>query len=241
MRRLALSLLAAVAATGCVGTSDTCDVRNVTVTWNDGFDGPDAAFIGRLCPGAGVGYVDLFLDGQYVGRWNCGDYGATITGVQTGSYTLTAEGISGNGSTILYRQDVAVNVSGCGDFAIAVVPGAGTVNLQYAFFQNGAMLPPAQQVCAPSSFLWLSIFDVIANQGAVLSDAGSNPNAYTCGGTFQLALPEGNYTLDWMEERGPGGSLESADCSLRPFTLAARATTPVPVDLAIDALAACTR
>jgi hypothetical protein len=238
MRRLALTLAAAVLGTGCVVTADqTCDFRNVTVTWS-GFDGPDA-FINQSCAAAGVGYVDLFLSGQVVGRFNCGDYGATITGVQTGSYTLTAEGISPNGSTILFRDDVSLSASGCGDFAVPVRPAAGTVDLQYLFYQGG--VPLASQVCAPGSFLWLSIFDLAANQVAVLSDAGATANLYACGGAFALALPAGSYTLDWMEERGPTGLLESADCTHRNFNVAANASTPVPVNLALDAPGACAR
>lgn len=249
MKRLALLVAAAasLAGTGC-GSGNNCGTHDVDVTWNSGFDGPDAA-AGRQCAAAGVSYVDVYMDGGQVvgplanGHFPCGDYGVTVSGVPSGSRRVIVEGIGPDGSSILYRDDRTVPVGGCGITTIATAPAAGFVTFQYQFYDGATPLPPAGQVCAPGSYLWLSVVDQTANQVAVLSDVGSAPTAYSCGGPFTLSLPLGSFLLQWMEERGPATSyvLESADCTDRSFIIEAAATTPVPVYLNVTAPSVCAR
>jgi hypothetical protein len=244
MKRTALALAAAFLGTGCIMTDDHCDVRDVTVYWS-GFDGPGAAAIDRSCAGAGVTYVDLFLDGRQVwgdvgdGHFRCDAYGVTILDVPAGS-RLTTEGLAADGRTILYRDDRALSTS-CGSFSVTVAPAAGFADLAYVFSSGG--VPLGSQQCS-GPYLWLSVFDHVTGAQAVLADADFQPTAYACvgqGTPLSFALPVGSYTLQWMEERGPasGYTLESADCTDRPIPVAARAATTVPVSLDVNATAAC--
>ena len=235
MRRLALLLAASVLGTGCFVTNDTCNNRNVTVTWLDGFDGPAVSDVGLSCAAAGVAYVDLFLDGAPIqgpvaGHFYCVDGGATITGVRDGSQTMTVEGIASD-LTILYRHDVPVNASGCGDFGVAAIPAAGTVDLRYAF-QSGT-------TCAANpSYLWFSLFDVEANvaQPAYTVDANSSLRRfYTCPNDVVVALPAGQFRLDFMQEVVEP-SLEAFQqaaraCAIPTFAVSSRSLTTQDVTL----------
>lgn len=244
MKRTALILAAAFLGTGCIVTDDDhCDERDVTVLWS-GFAGPNAGDIDMSCETAGAQYVDLFLDGAQVvgpltdGHFACGDYGVTIVGIGGGSPILTTEGVAADGATILYRDERPVTAS-CGSTSVTVEPASGWVDLQYQFYSNGSLLDP--QVCT-GAWLWLSIRDDVAGRVTVLSDFDFEPNAISCGGPLSLWLPTGPHTLQWMEERGTqaqGYPLRSSDCTDRAFTVPARSTAPVPVDLERSNPAVC--
>ena len=242
MKRLALILAAAVLGTGCIFVDDGCNTRDVDVTWS-GFTGP-AEGSNVACGTAGVAYVDVFLDGAQVigpvsgpvadGHFNCNDYGATVRGVEGGSYVLTVEGLDGN-ENILFRDERTLSASGCGALQVATLPAAADVTLAYQFYDGPTLLTGA--ACAGPQ-LWLSIFDETANLAGVVL-ANSAATAFTCGDLPPLELALGTYSLRWMEERSAGGAVESADCTNRTFSVAG--DTSVPVHLDVNATGSCVR
>lgn len=251
MNRLLVLVLVAVASlgTGCI-VSDTCDVRTVAVRWPD-FHRADGQIVD--CAGAGVSYVNVWMDGFQVlddvgnGNFPCTLGGLDVFQVFSGPHSWTVEGTDSSGR-ILSRDWFNTSGNGCDALVQPTRPAQGRVDLRYQFTSGGA--PLANQACV-GDFLWLSIYDATANNLAVLSDLGSFPQAYTCGGDFVLNLPAGPYTLDWMEEAGPapGYALDAADCTDRAFTVFPGNPndgndgfgTPVPVSLARDATAECAR
>ncbi len=238
-RLLALAVVVSTLATGC---EETCDVRTVSVGWPT-FNRADGV-VTSSCSTAGASFIDVFIDGQFVTREDC-TFGFVDISVFSGHHVWTVEGLNRQNQIVL-RDSFVTDGDHCGTLFVDTQPAAGLVDLQYLFFQGGAPLPQPQQVCAPDSLLWLSIFDQTANDLAVLVDRNSSPTAFPCGGPLVLPLPIGDFTLDFMEERGPGPdfALESADCTPHTFTVVRGNgvnATPVPVDLAIDAPAACTR
>jgi hypothetical protein len=240
MMRLALVLAAAAFGTGCVFVDDDhdCDFRDLTVTWS-GFDGPAPSSVNLSCGAAGVAFVAVYFDGQLVSESLCADFGVTLLDVPAGGFTLTIEGVSGDGETILYRENRDLSVGGCGDFAVDARPAAGTVNLDYAF-QSGS-------ACAATpSFLWFSIFDLEANLPAATIDALSSlgeKRTFVCPADVIVELPVGTYELDFMQEVVEGPATVFTEAALAcgvplPFTVSSRATTVRAVSLA-DSGAAC--
>lgn len=225
MNRLLALVAVASLGTGCV-VDDTCDVR---IQWDD-FEAANGTF--QSCGEAGVTSVDVWVDGRLRATAPCGSHFADLT-VSGGYHFWTVEGVDDATGRIVNRHAFELDDS-CGLAAIVTRPAQGSVDLRYAFFSGGTPITP--QVCTPGSFLWLSIFDWIAGDLAVLSDADFFPEAFTCGGPFILNLPAGDYTLDWMEESGPAPSytLEAADCRDRDFLVFPGDDTAVPVDLDRD-------
>jgi hypothetical protein len=247
MNRLLVLVAFASLGTGCI-VGDTCDVRTVSIGWPS-FHRADGNPAG--CSTAGVGgvpvtSVDVWMDGMFVTNQPCNGGGVNVDLVPAGTHTWTVEGRS-DADAIVNRDSFSTSGDGCDTIIQDTQPAQGYVDLQYLFYDGATELPPLEQVCATNSLLWLSIYDQTAVDLAVLVDATHTPQVYTCGGPFILPLPIGPFTLDWMEERGPqsgGFTLESADCTDRPFTVFAgdgSNGTPVPVNLDIAAPAACTR
>jgi hypothetical protein len=234
MKRLALLLAAAVLGTGCY-TTNTCDTRDLTLTWS-GFDGP-AAGVNQACGAVGITSVDVFLDGQPVTTVPCTDYGVIIANVRSGAQLLTVEGIDGSGA-IRFRDEASINPSGCGNFSLGVRPAAGTVNLNYGF-QSGSTCASA------SSFMWFSVLDTIANQTAAVVDSLSplaDKRSFACGPDVLISLPQGSYQLDFMQEVVESPSLvftEAARACVKPgFNVASRTETNTPITL-VDTGVAC--
>ncbi len=236
MRRALLLAAAALLGSGCIVHNDNSCARTITVTWN-GFTRGDGAVL--TCGQAGVDGVDIYMNGQPVSTWNCSDLGATITGVQPGTYTLDVEGIqSGNPVRILYRDSFTVNSSACGDQLVQAQPAAGDVEVQYSFASSN--------VCTAGSFIWFSVFDQIANTEVVRVDNTTTPRKYTCGDPAGIVfqLPVGAYDLSWTEEAAPTSAttyaVTGANCTPANFTVAGAQFTPVPVVLAdVPPAAAC--
>ncbi len=228
-----LALVAVVSlGTGCV-VEDRCDVR---ILWSE-FQLSDGSFTSS-CDVAGVQWIDVWVDGG-----NGPDATVLCSSpfvdlrVSDGFHFWSVEGVAADGR-IVNRHAFELGDS-CGLGAIETTPAQGTVDFQYRFFSGGAPIDP--QVCRPGSFLWLSVFDWIANDFAFLSDDVTPPDAFTCGGSFVLEMPAGDYTLDWMEEAGPapGYALEAADCTNRDFFVDPGLSTPVTVNLDRDATNEC--
>jgi hypothetical protein len=239
MRRILLLAAAALLGSGCIvhndnaGDGGTCS-RTITVTWN-GFTAGDGAVLS--CADAFVAGVDIYMNGQPVSTWACTDGGATITGVQQGSYTLDVEGVESDGR-IAFRDEFPVTASACGDTLVHAQPAEGYVDLQYAFASSN--------VCAPGSFIWFSVLDQVASIEAALVDRTTAPRTYACGdpaGIF-FPLPAGPHRLRWVEERvepTPGTfNVTGANCTPYDFTVQGGRTNAVPVTL-VDTTAACPR
>ncbi len=241
MNRLLVLLAVSLLGTGCV-VRDTCDIRTVSVGWPS-FHRADGATVG--CADAGVRNVDVWVDGgsQPAATVPCSAGGVEID-VASGPHEWVIEGVNTAGA-IVNRDTFTTNGDDCGVLVRDTQPAAGYVDLSYRFVEHGA--PLADQTCA-GDWLWVSIFDKVANQAAVLVDQNSFPQTYTCGDPypFVLPLPVGSYTFDWMEERGAanGYALLSADCSAQDFTVFpgdGGNGTQVPIDLETTATAACIR
>ncbi|HYD52531.1 MAG TPA: hypothetical protein VEA99_07885 [Gemmatimonadaceae bacterium] len=249
MNRLLALVAVACLGTGCI-VEDTCEVRSVVISWPD-FHRADGELVG--CAGAGVSAVRVWMDGLQVldpggnGDFPCAAGGLEVTGVFAGVHDWSVEGTDSFGR-IVNRDTFSTAGDGCGTLFETTRPAQGRVDLRYQFYAGGAPLQDQQCV---GDFLWLSIYDVLANDFAALSDLESDPEAYTCGGDFVLELPVGSYVLDWMEESGPSPDydLQSADCTDRTFAVYPGTPndgndgfgTPVPVRLARDATDECAR
>lgn len=240
MRRLALLLATATLGTGCiVDNHDDCDLGGtITVEWPQ-FRLADGSVTAR-CDVAGVTHVDLYLNGQPVQtRFNCVDGGAVITGVASGSYLLTVEGVDASGR-ILLRDEVQVGTDRCGGSLVQVRPSEGYLELAYSFVGDGTCITPGP------SYLWFSVFDAIAGAPSVLIDAASplgDQLLYACGDQrgIVFAMPAGAYDLDWMEERQyPGFLVTGRNCNRTSFDVVAGQRTVVATTLE-DAVAACPR
>jgi hypothetical protein len=243
MRRVLLLAATALLGSGCIVNND-CVGRTITVQWGtvrsgalvDVFTAGDGSLLS--CSQAGVAFVDIFMNGTPVDRWNCTDGGATITNVASGSYTLTVEGVEAGGR-IAFRDEFPVNSTACGDQLVQAQPGEGWLDVNYAFQGGGS--------CAANpSYLWFSMHDDVASAVVAQVDQGSAPTQYQCGvyanpptsippNALFLPLPAGRYTLSWIEERIPvtgGFALAGAYCSPTPFTVQAGIVNYVPVTLA---------
>lgn len=249
MNRLLALVAAASLGTGCV-TEDTCEVRTVVISWPD-FHRADGQIDG--CGGAGVSFVRVWMDGLQVldasgnGDFPCAAGGLEVSGVFAGVHDWSVEGMDSLGR-IVNRDTFTTSGDGCATLFERARPAQGRVDLRYQFSSGGA---PLQDQRCMGDFLWLSIYDLVANDFTALSDLDNDPEAYTCGGDFVLDLPVGSYVLDWMEESGsaPDYLLESADCTDRSFAVFPGTPndgndgfgTPVPVNLSRDATDECAR
>lgn len=240
MNRLALPLAVAAAVLGGTGCGSTCTNGTALVTWG-GFDGPGAGAVDVDCVTAGVASVDLWLDNQLVGNWPCTDYSAAVPGVPTGGNVLDVEGIAPDGRTILFRDSLSFT-QGCNSVALPAHPGAGTVDLQYTF-ESGPTCT------ASTSYMWFSLFDVIANAPDPatidVSSSLATQESFACGSPAVVTLPAGQYDLDSMTEmtetvlHSGVWQQTASGCKLPAgFTVASGTQTPVPVSLA-DTGVAC--
>lgn len=229
MKRLALVLAAALLGTGCI--DNTCD-RFVTFDWTGGFRDANGALVGCSSASGAVSVVDVWVNGQLAGSFFCLD-GSGSVAMPAGTSTVDVEGVEDpNGSnTIIFRDTLAVN-AGCGNQVALVEPAEGRVAIAYSL--------PGGLCVTPPSFIWVRVQDDVANQLAV--DSAADPTLFPCGQAVSFRLAAGSYTLLDAEERIPVGggaySPVSTDCTDRPFTVAAAATTTVSPVLA-DSTVAC--
>lgn len=237
MKRLALLLAAASLGTGCIVTNDPgtgtvapC-ARSVTVDWSAGFLGADGVV--RACGAAGVTSVDLYIDDdpRSKARIGCGALGASTADLPAGQHLLTVEGIEAGGR-IAYRAERTVNAT-CGDQQVRVTPAEGTLAVDYGFAPTNACY--ANQ----PTFIWLQVFDQIANQVAFQETGTGGLNlCTTTGAAPTYRLPVGSYTLSGVNEWSPTAGIVGADCNHPTFVIGAAATTPVTPTL-VDSSQAC--
>ncbi|ABC80439.1 hypothetical protein [Anaeromyxobacter dehalogenans] len=242
MRRLALLLAASTLGAGCTVSTDDGGYycvdadRTMTIEWPSFLlaNGAQAD-----CRGAGVAYVDIYMNDQRVqgpvsGGWNCGDGGATITYVPAGTHLVTVEGIAADGSTILLRDERSVTPYDCGDTRVPVQPAEGTFDLAYSFTPTN--------VCTAGSYMFFSVYDAIAGTiAAQVDETSANPALYACGDPITFVLPAGAFTLTRTEESVYSGGAwlpTAANCNATSFNVTPAALSTVSVPLA-DSSAFC--
>lgn len=213
MKRLAAVLAAALLVTGCFHDDD-CFEGSVTIEW---FDFLAADGVPVSCGGAGVDFIDIFVDGQAVDqRFFCSDGGATIVGVPRGQHVFTVEGVQATGfadlGQIVNRDEFTIDAR-CGDRFVSVQPAAGVANLNYSA-EGGCSTPPC--------YLWFSVFDVTANRvtAAITKDSFvSEQRLFEYPGDVAIELPAGPHTLQWMElvSEPAGFDVEASRCTPTPF------------------------
>jgi hypothetical protein len=226
MNRLTVLLAAALLGTGCI--DEDCDTSTVSIGW-DSFllaDGTQTT----SCSVAGVSSVDVFMDNQPVGNFDCADGGVSVTGVPDGTHLFTIEGLDAS-SFIILRDEISVSASGCGEQLFSVRPAEGSVDLAYSF-------TPVNQCAADPSYLWFSIFDQIVGDVTVRIDDSSSTQdktRYICPEAIIFPMPAGSYTLQWIEERvvtSPGVfSVTGANCQDADFAVSGGSTSTVNVSL----------
>jgi hypothetical protein len=207
MKRLVSALAAVVLGSGCIVTTDPCD-RTITTDWVS-FTYWNGAWVSAGCASAGAWYVDVWMNSGFVGRFACSDGGVVITGVDEGSHDITVEGIDSTGTVILYRDMFTVSASSCGDHYEAAYPAEGLVNLDYA--------APGGCTSGPC-YLWLSVHDDIANVTAAAFSASGGATTLTYPDDVVLALPYGDYSLDWMQLVS-SGTQQARACLLPTFSV----------------------
>jgi hypothetical protein len=228
MKRLALVLAAALSGTGCFVHDDDC-FGTVSLQWDFGrADGTVA-----LCAGAGVAYVDVFMDDVPVDRFFCVDGGVTVTDVHPGQYRFTVEGLDG-GEAIRYREEFVVDAR-CDDPFIATRPSQGTVVIDYSF-------APENLCFGGATFMSLEVRDEIARGPAFVEPPATGPACDVSGPAPAYVLPTGDFTLQWIHEvEDVGGGqfpVRARDCTDRPFSVPPAGSTAVSPVL-VDAVAAC--
>jgi hypothetical protein len=233
MKRLALVLAAvSVLGTGCFVSDRAPCAGSVTVDWSGGFLGSDG--IARACAGAGVTWVDLFInsDVNTAARVACTSLAASAVDLPAGQNLLTVEGVEAGGR-IAYRAERTVNGT-CGDQQVPVTPAEGTLVVDYAFSPTN--------VCYATqpTYIWVKVHDDVANQTAFLDNGTGALNlCTTTGAAPTYLLPAGRYTLLGVNEVSLTAGVVGADCRRPTFTIAGGAATTSVTPTLTDSAQAC--
>jgi hypothetical protein len=229
MKRLALVLAAALSGTGCFVVDDDC-FGTVTLQWDFERANGDVA----LCAGAGVAYVDVFMNDALVDRFFCVDGGVTVTDVRSGHHRFTVEGLDA-GEAIRYREEFVVDARRCEDPFIATRPSQGTVVVDYSFSPDNACF-------GGPTFMSLQVRDDLALSTAFFEPPTTGDACTVTGAAPAYVLPTGTFTLQWIHEMealvGGGFQVRARDCSDRSFTVPPVGSTTVSPVL-VDDVAAC--
>ncbi len=216
MKRVLLTLAAAVLGAGCVvSSSPPCDTPTLTVDWSF----TDADGVSQTCAGMGISAVDVYYDGSFAGEFSCALYGQTFTSAP-GSHSLIVEGLDANG-TIIARDSFVTSVASCGDTPANAVAGEGWMNLDYHFY-------PTDQ-CS-GGYMWFAIHDDVANATAALVNGNNYPTRYYCPATIEFPLPYGDYTLQWIQEVAnpiTSPTVLNQQCADQAFSITAPGLTTV--------------
>ncbi|SRR6266568_4506852 len=196
MRRAILLLCTfGLALSGCGSRCD--NGGTLTLFWQTPQGGFTTA-TGQLlsCDAAGVSTVDVSVNGTLAGHFPChgpSSDGVTLTGFfnETVSVQLDAFDASHN---LLYQDARTTSTAACGNVVLDVTLAAVQAPFQISYALPGGI------ACPPSSFVWLSLFDVTGNVQFDLVDANHSPTALPCGTvlTYDKAL-FGQYRLDFIQ------------------------------------------
>jgi hypothetical protein len=238
MKRLALVLAAALMGTGCIVMDDHLDACTGTVSLDWDFQRWDGSVptgtVGQVCIAAGVAYVDVFMDGALVDRFNCSDGGVVVTGVSSGQYVFTVEGLDAT-AAILYRDEVGVDARRCVDPLVHARPSQGTVVVDYSLPGNACYGGP--------TYMSLQVWDDAAGQVAFFEPPTSGDACTTVAASKpEYVLPAGAFTLDWIHEMldvgGGAYTVKRRDCTNRGFVVPPGGTGAV-YPVLVGAVAAC--
>ncbi len=232
MNRVLVLLVASLLGTACV-SGDTCDARTVSIAWPSFLLANGT--VTNSCAVAQINTVDVFMDNNLVGSFNCTDGGVNVTGVlNDGDHLFDVEGIDSVSGAIALRDSFTVSNSNCHSPLVNAQPSEGTVQLTFSFSPN---------TCSSdvNSFMWFTIHDDIANQDITV-DSAHTPQAYSCStghaGDFtplpiQFALASGNYTFQRMEEVVyPAPPVQAAgNCTATAFDITGGTAQPISVGL----------
>ena len=196
----AAALSASLALAGCGPPPPPCSSGSLTVDWR--LLDPSGAL--RSCSGAGVAFVDIYLDGtRQVDAAPCGNGTATLGGLSFGSHPITVEGLDAS-LQIVDREQFSAQ-TGCGNTRVLANAGEGLLNLDYVF-------APTNACGAGPTYVWFQVTDLIANTviSAITSqssDADKVIAPCSASSGFTFAVPLGRYQLDWIGEiANPYGS-----------------------------------
>lgn len=197
MKPFALAVTALVLGSGCVVSSSSppppsC-TSSVTTDWTFTYWGGAAFVQNGGCGGAGIGNVDVYLDGALVQRVACATGGLTITNVAQGNHTVDVEGIDAVTGAIALRDSFGVTAT-CADQLIHAHPAEGWANLDYvANATNNAYCN------ANFCYVWLQVHDNIANAIAAAYSSTSGATTFRYPNDALFLLPQGSYSVDWMQ------------------------------------------
>ena len=199
MKPLALAVTALVLGSGCVVSSSSPPApsctSSITTDWTFTYWGGTGWIQGGGCGGAGISNVDVYLDGTLVQTVACNTGSLSITNVAQGNHTVDVEGIDATTSAIALRDSFGVT-AGCTDQLVHAHPAEGWANLDY-----GSASATNDSYCkANPCYMWLSVHDNIANQTAAgYSSASGGATTFRYPNDVVFLLPQGNYSLDWMQ------------------------------------------
>lgn len=214
MKRLALVLAAAVLGTGCIWVDDDdCD-RSVTLEWD--FQTANGTVVGcngaTVDAGVNVPVVDVFVNDQFAGRFDCFAGRGTIA-LPEGSSLVTVEGVDAENFPA-YREEFSVDGRACGNQLVVTRPAEGRINLDYGISPASSAPPCAGGPC----FVWFSVWDDIVGQVAATINAGTQPTRFPYPNDLVFRLPVGPYTVQFVDVVS-GGFAERLSCTTPTFTV----------------------
>jgi hypothetical protein len=237
MKRLAFALAAAVLGTACGSTTPPPCNPSATIDWGSGAAGtglrdPDGNPID--CQTAGATWVDVFVNGGFVGTFNCGDGAGTVPLVRGANDVVVEAGRAQ--SDILFRDRFTTTAANCGpQGAVSSRPGQGWLAVNYSFQGGVDCYSPGP------TYMHLAVRDDLAFPDGGFSDTGF--------GTFEqcsitAAAPRypvaiGDYTFLGINEVAGNGAILAAGCADLPFIIGRAATTTVTPVLSTTSSTAC--
>ena len=221
---------ALVAAAACAPPPPPppCSTGSLNISWQL----VDASGAVRSCSGAGVAFVDVYVDGtRQVDAVPCGGGSATLTFVPNGSHSITVEGL--DASLQIVDRDQFTAQTGCGNNPVLATVGEGLLNLDYVF-------APTNACGSGATYLWFQVTDLVTNMviSAITSQSSDTDKVTAPCSTsngFTFSVPLGRYRLDWIGEiAGPYASpptLLYQDCSPSSVSVTGPGTFLLPATL----------
>lgn len=230
MRHLLLAAPLALLLAAC---ADPCTAPVLTVSWQ--FDLASGVH-DAACTDAGVGQLDLWVDGVRAGSGiACAQGSATFPGVAAGTHEVLVQGYTAAG-LLVDRDRRSVTVGACGETRATVRPGQGDVRLAYD--TPGHICHAVGATEAENGYMWYSLTDVTT--GAVFStinlgSSDADKARFPCGAFPVIRVPYGTYQLNWIQVVGTPLAANPVPiyqyCSPLPATVVAAGVTQLPVQL----------